>query len=69
MELLTYAICMEYQRRLAMMKKCKKCTGENFKKLGKELAKRCGITDAEAIDILNKRNIDVILKKYKEGNK
>ena len=69
MELLTAAICMEYQKRLAMMKKCKTCTEVNFKKLGKELAERCGITDAEALDILNKRNIDVILKNYREGNK
>ncbi len=50
---------LDYQSK----KKLLKTIGE-FKSLGRELVTNFGLTDKEAIDILNNRNVVEILAKY-----
>ena len=51
----------KYQQR---KKKCK--TIGEFKTLGRELRDKYGLTDREAIDLLNDKNVLEIISKYEE---
>jgi hypothetical protein len=51
----------EYQQRVSGLKRNNQFTGRNFKALGIELRDKFGLTDREAIDILNGHD-DAILK-------
>ena len=61
---ITASVVLKYQKEA---KKVTMTTGE-FKRLGKELCDIYGLTDKEAIDILNNNNNNVleILRKYEE---
>lgn len=52
MEKLTAKVILEYQKRCEKTK-----TAIEFKKLGRELRDRFGLTDREAIDLLNNRDV------------
>ena len=60
---ITTSVVLKYQ------KEAKKVTMtvEEFKRLGKELCDIYGLTDKEAIDILNNNNVLEILRKYEEA--
>ena len=60
---ITASIILKYQKEA---KKVTMTIGE-FKRLGKELCDIYGLTDKEAIDILNNNNVLEILKKYEEA--
>ncbi len=59
---ITASIVLKYQKEA---KKVTMTIGE-FKRLGKELCDIYGLTDKEAIDILNNNNVLEILRKYEE---
>ena len=59
---LTASIVNEYQE-----KKDKVRTVGEFKALGKELCDRFGLSESEAIEILNNKNVVDILERY-EGD-
>lgn len=65
MKKITASVVLKYQ------KEAKKITMtvEEFKRLGRELRDIYGLTDREAIDILNNNNVLEILKKYEEVDK
>lgn len=63
MERLTARIVKEYQE-----KKNHSRTASEFKKIGLELCNRCGLTDMEAIHILNGKNIVDIMIKYEKDD-
>ncbi len=62
---ITASVILKYQ------KEAKKVTmtTEEFKRLGRELRDIYGLTDKEAIDILNNNNVLEILRKYEEVDK
>jgi hypothetical protein len=59
---ITASVVLKYQKEA---KKITMTTGE-FKRLGRELCDIYGLTDGEAIDILNNNNVLEILRKYEE---
>lgn len=63
MEKLTASIVKEYQK-----KKEKAKTAGELKAIGKDLRDRCGLTDMEAIHILNGKNIVDIMIKYEKDD-
>lgn len=63
MEKLTASIVKEYQK-----KKEKAKTAGEFKAIGMDLRDRCGLTDMEAIHILNGKNIVDIMIKYEKDD-
>lgn len=62
MKKITASVVLKYQKEA---KKITMTTGE-FKRLSRELCDIYGLTDREAIDILNNNNVLEILKKYEE---
>jgi|GEM_PF-1439475 len=59
---ITASVVLKYQKEA---KKVTMTPGE-FKRLGRELCDIYGLTDREAIDILNNNNVLEILRKYEE---
>jgi hypothetical protein len=62
MKKITASVVLKYQKEA---KKVTMTAGE-FKRLGRELRDIYGLTDKEAIDILNNNNVLEILRKYEE---
>ena len=62
MKKITASVVLKYQKEA---KKVTMTTGE-FKRLSRELRDIYGLTDREAIDILNNNNVLEILRKYEE---
>lgn len=62
MKKITASVVLKYQKEA---KKVTMTIGE-FKRLGRELRDIYGLTDKEAIDILNNNNVLEILRKYEE---
>lgn len=62
MKKITASVVFKYQKEA---KKASMTIGE-FKSLGRELRDIYGLTDSEAIDILNNNNVLEILRKYDE---
>jgi len=62
MEKLTATIISEYQNRRSKLK-----TIGEFKALGRELRDRFGLTDREAIDLMNGNNEIEIMSKHENG--
>jgi len=52
---------LEYQKRVDDLKRTKNFTGNNFKALGREIVEKYGVTERQALDILNNHQ-DEILK-------
>jgi hypothetical protein len=63
MKKITASVVLKYQKEA---KKVTMTIGE-FKRLGRELCDIYGLTDREAIDILNNNNVLEILRKYEEA--
>lgn len=63
MERLSAKIIKEYQEKKKYI-----ITAGEFKRLGLELRNRCGLSDIEAIGILNGKNVIDIMVKYEHEN-
>lgn len=56
---LTASDCVEYREKANSLK-----TAGEYKELGRELRDKFGLTDKEAIDIMNNTNVIDIIAKY-----
>ena len=65
MKKITASVILKYQKEVKKIT----MTTEEFKRLGRELCDIYGLTDKEAIDILNNNNVLEILRKYEEVDK